>query len=148
MSYFLNKILSYFIFLRFYLIATFFALISDLAIYTFLRNNINIIPSAIISFISSQIILFSILNYLQIRKIKRKRYALLLQFLICLGTLIIQILILKFLDSNIYLIQYIGIESLLKNKNLYNFITKFIASCFGFIWTSLMIRKFIFKQRN
>ena len=144
----MNKIISYLIFLRFYLIATCFGVIADLIIYTYLRNYINIIPSAIISFILSQITTFSILNTLQIRKIKRKRYALSIQFLIGLGTVSIHILILKFLDSNIYLIEYLGIQNLLKDKNLYSIITKFIAACFGFIWTSLMTRKFIFKPKN
>ena len=104
MSFFLNKLISYLIFLRFYLIATFFAVIVDLTIYTYLRNHINIISSATVSFIFGQITVFSILNALQIRKIKRKRYALTTQFLIGLGTVSIHIIILKFLDSNIYLI--------------------------------------------
>ena len=148
MSFFLNKLISYLIFLRFYLIATFFAVIVDLTIYTYLRNHINIISSATVSFIFGQITVFSILNALQIRKIKRKRYALTTQFLIGLGTVSIHIIILKFLDSNIYLIGYLGIDNILKNKNLYNLITKFIAACFGFLWTSLMTRKFIFKPKK
>lgn len=148
MSFFLNKLISYLIFLRFYLIATFFAVIVDLTIYTYLRNHINIISSATISFIFGQITVFSILNALQIRKIKRKRYALTTQFLIGLGTVSIHIIILKFLDSNIYLIGYLGIDNILKNKNIYNLITKFIAACFGFLWTSLMTRKFIFKPKK
>ena len=148
MSFFLNKVISYFIFLRFYLIATFFAVIVDLVLYTYLRNYINIISSATISFIFGQITVFSILNTLQIRKIKRKRYALATQFLIGLGTVSIHIIILKFLDSNIYLIEYLGLQNILKNKNLYNLTTKFFAACFGFIWTSLMTRKFIFRPKN
>ena len=148
MSFFLNKVISYLIFLRFYLIATFFALIVDLVIYTYLRNHINIIPSATTSFILSQITAFSILNNLQTRKIKRKRYALIIQFLIGLGTVSIHIIVLKFLDSNSYIIGNLGIQNLPNYKNLYNLVTKFISACFGFIWTSLMIRKFIFKPKN
>ena len=147
MSYLLTKVISYFIFLRFYLIATFFGVIVDLVIYTYLRNYINIIPSATISFILSQTTAFSILNSLQVRKIRRKRYALTIQFLIGLGTVSIHIIILKFLDSNTHLIGYLGIQNILKDKNLYSIITKFIAACFGFIWTSLMTRKFIFKPK-
>ncbi len=148
MSIFLNKIISYLIFLRFYLIATFFALIVDLSIYTYLRNHINIISSATISFILSQITVFSILNNLQIRKIKKKRYALTMQFLIGLGTVSIHIIVLKFLDSNLYLLGYLGIQNMIKNKNIYNFTSKFFAACIGFIWTSLMTRKFIFKPKK
>ena len=58
MSFFLNKVVSYFIFLRFYLIATFFSVIVDLFAYTYLRNHINIIASALISFIFGQITVF------------------------------------------------------------------------------------------
>ena len=65
MSLLFNKIVSYINFLRFYLIATFFGVIVDLVVYTYSRNHINIISSAIISFILSQITVFSILNKLQ-----------------------------------------------------------------------------------
>ena len=148
MSFFLNKVLSYFIFLRFYLIATFFSVIVDLFAYTYLRNHINIVASALISFIFGQITVFSILNVLQVRKIRRKRYAFTIQFLIGLGTVSIHILVLKFLDSNIYLLRYLGIQNIIQDKNLYNLITKFIAACIGFFWTSLMTRKFIFRPKN
>tara|TARA_B100000401_G_C52699167_1_gene668221 strand:+ start:187 stop:633 length:447 start_codon:yes stop_codon:yes gene_type:complete len=148
MSFLLNKIISYFVFLRYYLVATFFGVIVDLVIYTYLRNQLNIISSASISFILSQITVFSILNTLQLRKIKRKRYALIFQFLIGLGTVSIHIMILKFLDSNFYLIGYLGMQNILKDKNLYSITTKFIAACFGFIWTSLMTKKFIFTQKK
>ena len=148
MSFFLNKVLSYFIFLRFYLIATFFSVIVDLVAYTYLRNHISIIASALISFIFGQITVFSILNVLQVRKIRRKRYAFTIQFLIGLGTVSIHILVLKFLDSNIYLLNYLGIQNIIEDKNLYNLITKFIAACIGFFWTSLMTRKFIFRPKN
>ena len=147
MSFLFKKVLSYLIFLRFYLTATFFGIIVDLVIYTYLRNHINIISSATGSFILSQITVFSILNSLQQRKIKRKRYALTIQFLIGLGTVSIHIIILKFLDSNIYLLGYFGLQNILNDKNLYSIASKFIAACFGFIWTSLMTRKFIFKPK-
>ena len=148
MSFFINKVVSYFIFLRFYLIATFFSVIVDLVAYTYLRNHISIIASALISFIFGQITVFSILNVLQVRKIRRKRYAFTIQFLIGLGTVSIHILVLKFLDSNIYLLRYLGIQNIIEDKNLYNLITKFIAACIGFFWTSLMTRKFIFRPKN
>ena len=148
MTFLLNKVVSYLNFLRFYLIATFFGVIVDLVVYTYLRNYVSIISSAIISFILSQITVFSILNTLQYRKIKRKRYAFTIQSLIGLGTVSIHIIILKFLDSNIYLIEYFGIQNILKSKNLYSITSKFIAACFGFIWTSLMTRKFIFKPKK
>ena len=148
MSFLLNKIISYFVFLRYYLVATFFGVVVDLFIYTYLRNQLNIISSASISFILSQITVFSILNTLQVRKIKRKRYALIFQFLIGLGTVSIHIMILKFLDSNFYLIGYLGMQNILNDKNMYSITTKFIAACFGFIWTSLMTKKFIFTQKK
>ncbi len=147
MTFLFDKVVSYLIFLRFYLTATFFGVIVDLVIYTYLRNHINIISSATSSFILSQITVFSILNALQQRKIKRKRYALSIQFLIGLGTVSIHIIILKFLDSNIYLLGYFGMQNILNDKNLYSIASKFIAACFGFIWTSLMTRKFIFKPK-
>ena len=148
MSFLLNKIISYFVFLRYYLVSTFFGVVVDLFIYTYLRNQLNIISSASISFILSQITVFSILNTLQVRKIKRKRYALIFQFLIGLGTVSIHIMILKFLDSNFYLIGYLGMQNILNDKNMYSITTKFIAACFGFIWTSLMTKKFIFTQKK
>ena len=147
MTFLFDKVVSYLIFLRFYLTATFFGVIVDLVIYTYLRNHINIISSATSSFILSQITVFSILNALQQRKIKRKRYALSIQFLIGLGTVSIHIIILKFLDSNIHLLGYFGMQNILNNKNFYSITSKFIAACIGFIWTSLMTRKFIFKPK-
>ena len=147
MTFLFDKVVSYLIFLRFYLTATFFGVIVDLVIYTYLRNHINIISSATSSFILSQITVFSIINALQQRKIKRKRYALSIQFLIGLGTVSIHIIILKFLDSNIYLLGYFGMLNILNDKNLYSIASKFIAACFGFIRTSLMTRKFIFKPK-
>ena len=81
-----KNFLNYIKFLKFYLFATFFALITDLLTYSYLRNYFEIIFSAIISFISSQIILFSILSLFQRRKIKRKRYAFPVQILIGIGT--------------------------------------------------------------
>ncbi len=147
-NFFLSRFSSYLIFLRYYLKATFLGLIVDLVLYTFLRNYVNIITSASISFIASQITLFTILNSLQVRKIRKKRYALPLQFLIGIVTISIHVVVLKFIDSNNYLIKYLNIQNIFLDKNLYNFITKFIAACVGFIWNSLMTRKFIFTPKR
>ena len=68
MSFLFKKSCKLLKFLRFYLTATFFGIIVDLVIYTYLRNYINIISSATGSFILSQITVFSILNKLQQRK--------------------------------------------------------------------------------
>ena len=143
-----GKLISYLKFLKFYLFATFFGLITDLFTYSFARNYFDIIFSASISFFISQSVLFSILNIFQVRNIKKKRYAFQLQLLISIGTVFIHIIVLQFLDNNIFKIDNIIIEKIISEKNIYNFISKFIAACFGFIWTSTMLKKFIFKTKN
>jgi len=144
----LGKLIGYLKFLKFYLIATFFGLITDLFTYSFARNYFDIVLSASISFLVSQIVLFSILNSLQTRKIKKASYAFPLQLFISVGTVIIHIIVLKFLDNNLIKIDNLMIQKIFHEKNLYNFISKFIAACIGFIWTSTMLRKFIFKPKN
>ena len=132
MSFFINKVVSYFIFLRFYLIATFFSVIVDLVAYTYLRNHINIIASALISFIFGQITVFSILNVLQVRKNKKEKICFYNSVFDRPRNSIYSYPRVKISGFKYLSIKLFSIQNIIEDKNLYNLITKFIAACIGF----------------
>ena len=127
--------------------ATFFALLTDVSIYTLIKPKVGLNLAACISFLSSQVILFSILRYNQTSKINKKRHAFLIQVLIGLGTVIIHIVILNIITVITTYFDALLANQLVNNQALFNASTKILAACFGFLWTSTMIRKFIFTSK-
>ena len=73
-------------------------------------------------------------------KIKSKRKGFLLQISIGLGSLIINIFALFFIDI---LVEFIFQDSLQINS-IYSFFTKIISGFFGFIWSSFLTSKYNF----
>ena len=73
-------------------------------------------------------------------KIKSKRKGYLLQIFIGLGSLIINIFALFFIDISI---EFIFQDSFPINS-IYSFFTKIISGCFGFIWSSFLTSKYNF----
>ena len=145
---FKKKLKSYVNFLPSYLFATFFAFTFDIFTYTLIKPNLGINLSAFISFLGSQIILFSILRIRLKSKITKKRFAFPLQFLIGIGTITIHLIILNLLNLIIFRSNFIFINFFLNNKNLYNSSSKILAAIIGFFWTSSMTRKWIFTSKE
>ena len=139
---------SYLQFLPSYLIATSLALIFDVSAYTLLEPKFGINISAFLTFIGSQIILFTILKLNLKSKITRKRFALPLQ--ICIGsiTLLIHIIVLNILSMIVPKVNIFFLQEWVNNEKIYNSTSKIFAACIGFLWTSSMTRKFIFTSNN
>ena len=143
----INYILKYIQFVPFYLVGSGAAFTIDLIVFTLLRNNFGANISAIIAFLfgtfTSFIVLSSILKY----RLKRKRVGILIQLLIGVGTLIINIIVLNMIDLSSQRINYELYINDLNKSYYYAFISKTIASCVGFLWTSSLTGKFLFKNK-
>lgn len=139
---------SYLQFLPSYLIATSFALFFDVSAYTLLVPKFGINFSAFLTFIGSQLILFTILKLNLKSKIIRKRFAFPLQIFIGSITLVIHIIVLNILSIIVPKINIFFLQDLVNNEKIYNSSSKIFAACIGFLWTSTMTRKFIFTSNN
>ncbi len=138
---------KYLEFVPFYLIGSGFAFTVDLTIFTILRTNFGTTYSAFISFIFGTITSFIILLFITQYRLNKKRFGLIIHFLIGLGTLIINLIILNSIDYIIQLNNYMFYINTLNKSHYYALITKIISSCIGFIWTSYMTGKLLFKKR-
>ena len=137
---------KYLQFVPFYLVGSGCAFSVDLIIFTILRTNIGTNISAIISFIFGTITSFLVLSTILQFRLKKKRVGLLIQMLIGIGTLIINIIVLNIID---YISQFINYEfyiNYLNKSHYYALLSKIIASCLGFLWTSSMTGKYLFKK--
>ena len=139
---FLNKkdISSYFKFFPYYLISSSIAFITDTTFYSFLRPKYGIVFAAVNAFLAGTTILFFMLRLTNKSKIKSKRKGFFFQVLIGLGSLIINIIALYFIDI---LIEVISQEKFQINT-MYSFFTKIISGCFGFVWSSFLTSKYNF----
>ena len=149
MNLFLSKIgfKKYLEFVPYYLIGSGFAFTVDLTIFTILRTNAGTNISACISYIFGTITSFSILLLITKFRLNKKRFGLLIHLIIGLGTLIINLLILNCIDYIIELINYKLYINTLNKSHFYALSTKAIASSIGFIWTSFMTGKFLFRKK-
>ena len=127
-----------------YLVGSGAAFTVDLIAYASLKPYLGISKSLSISFLVGTITLYSILRLTTNSKIRKKRIGLILQVGIGLGS---------FLINYWFLIQFEGFfDVLLRQPMMFNehFIaglTKFIAACIGFIWSSYMTMKLNFESR-
>ena len=138
---------KYLEFIPFYLIGSGLAFTVDLSIFTLLRTNLGTNYSALIAFIFGTITSFSILLFITKYRLHRKRIGLLIHLLIGLGTLIINLIILNSIDNIAKLYDHFLYTDILDNSNLYAITTKVISSGIGFIWTSYMTGKLLFKKK-
>jgi len=139
-----NLVENYLSFLPNFLKASGSAFIVDSLVFTSLRPSLGTNNSAIISFLFGTLTLFSILHFLNLSRIKSKRIAILIQLFIGIGSFAINLLILNLIDSIFFSINYSLFISTLDKSFIYAFAIRFIAACFGFIWTSVMTNKFTF----
>ena len=149
MSLFISKIglKKYLEFIPYYLVGSGFAFTIDLTVFTLLRSNAGTNISACIAYIFGTITSFSILLLISKYRLNKKRFGLLIHFIIGLGTLVINLLILNCIDYISELINYKLYVNTLNKSYFYALSTKAIASCIGFVWTSFMTGKFLFKKR-
>ena len=141
------RLKKYLEFIPFYLIGSGLAFTVDLSIFTLLRTSLGTNYSALIAFIFGTITSFSILLFITKYRLHRKRIGLLIHLLIGLGTLIINLIILNSIDNIAKLYNHFLYTEILDNSNLYAISTKVISSGIGFIWTSYMTGKLLFKKK-
>ena len=134
-------------FVPFYLIGSGFAFIVDITIFTMLRANFGTNYSAFIAYIFGTITSFSILLIITKYRLNKKRFGLLIHLIIGLGTLIINLIILNSIDYITQVYNYILYTNTLNKSNYYALITKIISSAIGFLWTSYMTGKLLFKKK-
>ena len=143
---FISYLKKYIKFVPFYLAGSGCAFTVDLIFFTLLRGSLGSNMSAIIAFsfgtITSFLILSSILEY----RLRKKRFGIIIQFSIGLGTLLINIIVLNIIDYSSEKINYDLYVNHLDKSHYYALFSKIIASCIGFLWTSSLTGKFLFKK--
>tara|TARA_B100001029_G_scaffold163407_1_gene153490 strand:+ start:42 stop:491 length:450 start_codon:yes stop_codon:yes gene_type:complete len=146
-----NKLISnlkkYIKFIPFYIVGSGCAFTIDLTVFTLLRTSLGSNISAIIAFafgtITSFLVLSSILEY----RLRKKRFGIIIQLLIGLGTLLINIMVLNIIDYSSEKINHELYINNLDKSHYYALFSKIIASCIGFLWTSTLTGKFLFKKK-
>ena len=138
---------KYIEFIPFYLIGSGFAFTIDITIFTLLRANIGTNYSAFIAYIFGTITSFSILLTITKYRLDKKRFGLIIHLIIGLGTLIINLIVLNFIDYITQFYNNILYYNTLNKSNSYALITKIISNGIGFLWTSYMTGKLLFKKK-
>ena len=145
-----NKLISnlkkYIQFVPFYLVASGCAFTIDLIIFTLLRTNIGANISAVIAFFFGTIVSFLVLTSILEYRLRKKRFGIIIQLIIGLGTLSINILVLNIIDYCSQKINYELYIDYLDKSYYYALLSKIIASGVGFLWTSSLTSKFLFKK--
>ena len=145
-----NKLISnlkkYINFIPLYLIGSGCAFSIDLIVYTLLRTSLGSNMSAIFAFIFGTITSFLVLSSILEYRLRKKRIGIIIQLLIGLGTLLINIVVLNIIDYGAEKINYQLYNDFLDKSYYYALFSKIIASCIGFLWTSSLTGKFLFKK--
>ena len=139
---------KYIKFIPFYLIGSGAAFTVDLIIFTFLRTSLGINLSAIIAFFFGTITTFVVLSIVLQYRLKKKRLGILIQLFIGFGTLLINIIILNLIDFILLKIDVVFYKNILNESHYYALVTKTISSSIGFLWTSSLTGKYLFKQKE
>jgi len=142
-----NVLKKYLEFVPFYLIGSGVAFTVDITIFTLLRANIGTNYSAFIAYIFGTITSFSILLTITKYRLNKKRFGLIIHLIIGLGTLIINLIVLNFIDYITQFYNNILYYNTLNKSNYYALITKIISNGIGFLWTSYMTGKLLFKKK-
>ena len=139
---------KYLEFIPFYLIGSGFAFTVDITIFTLLRTSFGTNYSAFISYIFGTITSFTILLIITSYRLERKRSGLIIHLLIGLGTLIINLIVLNTIDHLSQQYNHSLYMNTLNKSNYYALISKVISNGVGFLWTSFMTGKILFKKKN
>ena len=138
---------KYLVFVPFYLLSSGFAFAIDITIFTLLRSSFGTNYSAFIAYIFGTITSFSILSIITTYRLNKKRFGLIIHLIIGIVTLIINLIVLNSIDYLFQMYNYHLYSNVLNRNNYYALITKIISSSIGFLWTSSMTRKFLFKNK-
>ena len=142
-----NVLKKYLEFVPFYLIGSGVAFTVDITIFTLLRANIGTNYSAFIAYIFGTITSFSILLTITKYRLNKKRFGLIIHLIIGLVTLIINLIVLNFIDYITQFYNNILYYNTLNKSNYYALITKIISNGIGFLWTSYMTGKLLFEKK-
>ena len=141
-----SKLKKYIKFIPFYLVGSGCAFTIDLIVFTLLRTTLDSNMSAVIAFIFGTITSFLVLSNILEYRLRKKRIGIIIQLLIGLGTLLINIVVLNIIDYSSERINYELYINYLDKSHYYALFSKIIASCIGFLWTSSLTGKFLFKK--
>ena len=125
-----------------YLTGSAAAFLVDLITYASLKPYLDISKSLSISFLVGTCTLYFILRNSTHSRIRKKRFGLLLQTGIGLGSFLINYLILIYLER---LFLVMSIHPTILNAHFIAALTKFFAACAGFIWSSYLTMKLNFE---
>ena len=142
----ISDIKKYIKFIPFYLVGSGCAFTVDLIVFTILRTSFGSNISALIAFFFGTITSFLVLSNILKYRLRKKRFGIIIQLLIGLGTLLINIFILNIIDYSSQKINYDLYINYLDKSHYYALFSKIIASCVGFLWTSSLTGKFLFKK--
>ena len=127
-----------------YLVGSGTAFTTDLIAYASLKPYLGISKSLSISFLVGTITLYCILRLTTHSRIRKKRIGLILQIGIGLGSFLINYLLLikfeRFFDVLLT-------KPMMVNEHLIAGLTKLIAACIGFIWSSYMTMRLNFISK-
>ncbi len=124
------------------------AFLIDLSIYTCLRPRFGANISALTAFFFGTITLYSILRLTQKSKIRSKRIGVTIQLVLGVGSLAINLIILNSIDFlMLTYYQQLYLEKL-DHSSSYAAISKLISATFGFLWTSSMSSKILFRSTS
>ena len=143
---FISNLKKYIKFIPFYLVGSGCAFAIDLIVFTLLRTSFGSNISALIAFIFGTITSFLVLSTILEYRLSKKRIGIIIQLLIGLGTLLINIIVLNIIDYSAERINYELYINFLDKSHFYALFSKIIASCIGFLWTSSLTGKFLFKK--
>ena len=142
----LSNFKKYIKFIPFYLVGSGCAFTIDLIVFTLLRTSLGSNISAVIAFIFGTITSFLVLSSILEYRLRKKRICIVIQLLIGIGTLLINIVVLNIIDYSSERINYELYINYLDKSHYYALFSKIIASCIGFLWTSSLTGKFLFKK--
>ena len=127
-----------------YLVGSGAAFTTDLIAYASLKPYLGIPKSLSISFLVGTTTLYFILKLTTNSRIRKKRIGIILQIGIGLGSFLINYLLLIQLEK---FFSVLLTQPMLFNEHFIAGVTKFIAACIGFIWSSYMTMKLNFVSR-
>ena len=142
----ISQLKKYINFIPFYLVGSGCAFTIDLIVFTLLRTSLGSNLSALIAFIFGTITSFLVLSTILEYRLKKKRIGIVIQLLIGIGTLLINIVVLNIIDYSSERINYDLYINYLDKSHYYALFSKIIASCIGFLWTSSLTGKFLFRK--
>lgn len=120
--------------------------ILDIIIFSLFRAKIGSNGAAILSFVISQLFLFTVLKLSFNIRVKSLKKGLFIQFLIGIGSLIIHISIINLIDFIIFNLNKVFYYQNYIKSFYYAVFIKLICGSFGYIWSSIMVNIYLFKK--